>query len=154
MKVKHSSEVKEFMVGIAGHLSPCIPLCKNIFISYIYVKIRLFATPWIIQSMGFSRPLEWVAILFSRGSSQPRDRICVSCFVDGFFMTEPQGSPVYCILASISYSRWWSNVITFKNKSYMTLFCVCAFYQLRILECHRKCNLFNNKASLKFIELK
>ena len=36
--------------------------------------VRLFATPWPIQSMEFSRPriLEWVAFPFSRGSSQPR----------------------------------------------------------------------------------
>ena len=42
-----------------------------------------FATPWI----GFrrlcprnlqTRLLEWVAISFSRGSSRPRDRICIS----------------------------------------------------------------------------
>ena len=117
------------------------------------MKIQLFATPWIMQSMEFSRPLEWVAIPFSRGSSQPRDRTCISSFVDRFFTTEPRGSPVYCILASISYSRW-SNVNTFKNKSNMTLFCVCAICHLRIVECHRKHNLFNNEASLKFIELK
>ena len=29
--------------------------------------------------------LEWVAILFSRGSSQPRDRTQVSCIADRFF---------------------------------------------------------------------
>ena len=31
------------------------------------------------------RILEWVAILFSRGSSQPRDRTQVSCIADRFF---------------------------------------------------------------------
>ena len=97
-KVKHSSEVKEFMVsglwlGLQGTPSPCVPLCKNIFISYIYMKTQLFAAPCIIQSMECSRLLEWVAIPFSRESSQPRDRTCVSCFLDGFFMTEPQGKP-------------------------------------------------------------
>ena len=29
--------------------------------------------------------LEWVAFPFSRGSSQPRDRIQVSCIADGLF---------------------------------------------------------------------
>ena len=29
--------------------------------------------------------LEWVVILFSRGSSQPRDRTQVSCIAGGFF---------------------------------------------------------------------
>ena len=31
------------------------------------------------------RILEWVAISFSRGSSQPRDRTRVSCIAGGFF---------------------------------------------------------------------
>ena len=36
-----------------------------------------------------ARILEWVAIYFSRGSSQPRDRTCVSCSAGEFFTTEP-----------------------------------------------------------------
>ena len=32
-----------------------------------------------------TRKQEWVAIPFSRGSSQPRDWICVSCIAAGFF---------------------------------------------------------------------
>ena len=42
-----------------------------------------------------ARILEWVAILFSRGSSRPRDRTGVSCSsytAGGFFTTEPPGS--------------------------------------------------------------
>ena len=37
------------------------------------------------------RILEWVAISFSRGSSQPRDWTWVSCLVGGFFTTELPG---------------------------------------------------------------
>ena len=43
-----------------------------------------------------ARILEWVAISSSRGSSQPRDRTCVSCAscpAGGFFTTEPSGKP-------------------------------------------------------------
>ena len=42
--------------------------------------VWLFATPWTIQSMEFyqARILEWVAVLFSRGSSQLRDWTQVS----------------------------------------------------------------------------
>ena len=45
-----------------------------------------FATPWTIAfqallSMGFSRQVEWAAISFSRGSSRPRDRNCISYIV-------------------------------------------------------------------------
>ena len=38
------------------------------------------------------RILEWVAIPFSRGSSQPKDRIQISCIAGRFFTTEPPGS--------------------------------------------------------------
>ena len=37
-----------------------------------------------------ARILEWVAIPFSRGSSQPRDRTQVSCIASGFFTTEQE----------------------------------------------------------------
>ena len=48
-------------------------------------RVRLFATPWAVAyqappSMGFFqvRMLEWVAISFSKGSSQTRDQTQVS----------------------------------------------------------------------------
>ena len=43
-----------------------------------------------------ARILEWVAISYSRGSSQPRDRTslsCVSCIAGGYFATKPPGKP-------------------------------------------------------------
>ena len=53
-------------------------------------------SPQAPLSMGFSRILEWVAMLFSRGSSPPRDQTHVSfisCIACGFFTSEPLGSP-------------------------------------------------------------
>ena len=44
-----------------------------------------------VHGISQERTLEWAAIFFSRGSSQPRDRTCVSCIVGGFFTTEPAG---------------------------------------------------------------
>ena len=41
-----------------------------------------------------ARILEWVAMPSSRGSSQPRDWIRVSCIADRFFTTEPLGKPL------------------------------------------------------------
>ena len=38
-----------------------------------------------------ARILEWVAIPFSRGSSQPRNQIYISCLASRFFITEPLG---------------------------------------------------------------
>ena len=53
---------------------------------YLFSHVQLFATLWTVACqvplfMGFfqARILEWVAISFSRGSSQPRDQTCVSC---------------------------------------------------------------------------
>ena len=40
-----------------------------------------------------ARMLEWVAIPFFRGSSQPRDRTQVSCIAGGFLRSEPPGKP-------------------------------------------------------------
>ena len=37
--------------------------------------------------------LEWIAISFSRGSSQSRDWTHISCMADRFFTTEPSGKP-------------------------------------------------------------
>ena len=60
---------------------------------------RLFGTSWTVAlqaplSVEFSRPriLERVAIPFSRGSSQPRDRTLVSCIADSL-PSEPPGKP-------------------------------------------------------------
>ena len=53
-----------------------------------------------------ARILEWVAMLSSWGSSQPRDRnwvSCVSCIAGKFFTTEPLGT----LQVHLCYCRWW-----------------------------------------------
>ena len=40
-----------------------------------------------------ARILEWIGISFSRGSSQTRSQIRVSCIAGGFFTTEPLRKP-------------------------------------------------------------
>ena len=68
--------------------------------------VWLFATPWTIKSMEFSRPelLEWVAIPFSRGSSQPRDRTQVSCIAGRLFTScATREAPL-----EKSYCKMWS----------------------------------------------
>ena len=47
-------------------------------------------TPWTVSSIhGIlqARILEWVAISFSRGSSQPKNQTWVSCIAGRFFTT-------------------------------------------------------------------
>ena len=60
----------------------------SVRVEYSLSRVRLFVTPWTAAhqaplSMGFSRQEYWrgVAISFSRGSSQPRDRSRVSRIV-------------------------------------------------------------------------
>ena len=53
-------------------------------------SILAWEIPWTeepggLYSMGLQRILEWVAIPFSRRSSQPRARTQVSCMAGGFF---------------------------------------------------------------------
>ena len=45
--------------------------------------VQLYTVHGILQA----RILEWVAFLFSRGSSQPRARTQVSCIAGGFFIS-------------------------------------------------------------------
>ena len=62
-----------------------------------FCRIQFFVTLWMIASThGIlqARILEWVAVLCSRGSSQPRDGTHVSCIVRWvffFFTTGPLG---------------------------------------------------------------
>ena len=49
-----------------------------------------------VRGISQANELEWVAISFSSGSSQPRDQTHVSfisCSAGGFFITEPPGKP-------------------------------------------------------------
>ena len=56
----------------------CPTLCKSMD----------YAVHGILQA----RILEWVAVAFSRGSSQPRDPTQVSNIADGFLPAEPLGN--------------------------------------------------------------
>ena len=66
-------------------------------------RVQLFEAPWTVACqvslfmISQARILEWVAIFYSRGSSQPRDRTCISCvsscFKGKFFTTELPGKP-------------------------------------------------------------
>ena len=77
--------------------------------------VRHFATPWTIARQGCypwgcpgKNILEWIAISFSRGSSQPRDQThvsYVSCIAGRFFTTEPPGIPLSNILHSPNTDR-------------------------------------------------
>ena len=47
-----------------------------------------------VHGISQARILEWVAVSFSRGSSQPKGQSLVSCIVGRFFTSEPLGKPL------------------------------------------------------------
>ena len=68
-----------------------------------------FSTPWTVAlqaslSIGFPRQeyWGWVAISFSRRSSQPWDRTLVSCIAGRFFTAEPPGKPPTVLYQSMN----------------------------------------------------
>ena len=77
---------------------------KNCFIDYTKafdcVKVT-HSCPTLYDPMDYtvhgilkSRILEWIAILFSRGSSQPRDGTQVSRIAGRFFTSWATGKPI------------------------------------------------------------
>ena len=65
-------EVKVLIVQL------CLTVCNS-----MHCSPQGSSVPGILRA----RILEWIAILFSRGSSRPRDQTQVSCIIDRFFTT-------------------------------------------------------------------
>ena len=78
----------------AKSLQSCLPLCNPIDGSPPGSPV-----PGILQA----RILEWVAISFSRGSSQPRNRTQVSRIVADSLPSEPPGKPKYVCMHVYTY---------------------------------------------------
>ena len=72
-----------FDYSLMGDLELRIQLVKVKVLSCSVVSN--FVTPWTVACQA--RILEWAAILFSRGSSLPRDRTWVSCLLHCRFFT-------------------------------------------------------------------
>ena len=100
---------------------------------------QLFATlyePWTVVcqgalSTGFTqaRILDWVAISFSRGSSQPRDQtasLVSPALASRFFTTIPPGEPMPQPVASIS-----CQACQWDSFGLLHLSCVVKFLQLQ-----------------------
>ena len=86
-------------------------LCVNLFYygdhlsNFFVVCLVTKSCPTLCDPMGCSPPsssihgvsqgriLEWVAILFSMGSSQGRYWTCISSLADGIFTPKPPGNP-------------------------------------------------------------
>ena len=104
-----------------------------------------------IHEIFQARVLEWVAISFSRGSSQPRDQSRVSCIAGKLFTIWATRYVhryyLYMVIVHLSYSGFWK-IILFKMK-------VCTlkefFYMhMKRMILDKKCN---SKSMLKHLTL-
>ena len=70
--------------------------------------VRLFATPWTpVHGILQARILDWVAVPFSRGSSEPRDRTHVFLIAGRFFTRATRETPlIYKELLKIEEILW------------------------------------------------
>ena len=71
-------------------------------VAQLLSRVWLFCDPMDCNPRGSSvheilqaRILAWVAICFSRGSSQPRDQTLISCISGIFITSEPPGKPAF-----------------------------------------------------------
>ena len=74
-----------------------------------------------VLGISQARILEWVAISFSRESSQPKDRTSSSCTSGGFFTTEPPKKRIH------GWARW--------NLTILQRLCVCTQLLSRVQLC-------------------
>ena len=78
----HTSHILNFvkMVGLFNMLEVCVVVIVVQLLSH--GQLSVISSTIVHQpplSMGFPSQEYWVAISYSKGSSQPRDQICVSC---------------------------------------------------------------------------
>ena len=81
-----------------------------------------------VHGIPWARILEWVAIPFSRDSSQPRDQTRVTLITGGLFTAEPPGKPKTFILCD--------NI--FSPSQYIS-FWVCPYDYIKVLQSQPEC---------------
>ena len=96
-----------FMLWVHIFISPLYMLEGHLPIYYMFshwVLSNSFVTPWTVACHGIfqTRMLEWVDILSSRGSSQPRDQTHVSCISRRILTPCHLEAPIYCLHALYS----------------------------------------------------
>ena len=123
----HNNTLKVFtMIQQLWHICIrlCVCMCTCMYVFVVVVQslshVQLFCDPTDCSKPGSSvhgilqaRILDWVAISYSGGSSQPRGWTCVSPALAGrFFSTEPSGKPhVYVYIYINSFIPYNSPMI-------------------------------------------
>ena len=70
-----------------------------------------------VHGISQTRILEWDAISFSRRSSRPRDRTCISCLAGGPFPTEPPRKPQMLLVQFSSVTQSCPTLCNPMNRS-------------------------------------
>ena len=81
----------------------------------------------LVHGILQARILEWVAFLFSRGSSQPRDQTQVSHIADGFFTSWATGKSKSTRVSSLSLLQ---EIFPTQESNWYFLRCRWILYQL------------------------
>ena len=121
-----STVIKVYMKQTAKCLFYC--LC-------VLSRVQLFETPMDGSLPGSSvhvifqaRILEWVAVTYSRGSSQPKDWNCVSfisCIGRWIFTTVPPGKPILLKnFVTIPSKAWWWPSLTLVDICVFIAYCM------------------------------
>ena len=100
-KVKHFNPIINIIIINTGikwhHVPPDVPKWKRVLVTQscptLCDPMACILPGSCVHGLFQARILEWVAIFFSRVSSQPRDRTQVSCIAGGFLPAELQGKP-------------------------------------------------------------
>ena len=93
----------------------CLLLFSCSVVSDSFVTLDCNLPGSSVHGISQARILEWVAISFSRRSSQPRDRTHISCLAGGFFTTELPGKPQTKPYKRLIYWQAQSKVFHYPN---------------------------------------
>ena len=97
------------------------------FLQFTYIVPFYSPFPALVDGILQARILVWVAVPFSRGSSQPRDWTQVSHIAGRFFTRELQGKPENAGLGSLSLLQW---IFLTQESNWGLLHCRWILYQL------------------------
>ena len=87
---------------------------------------------WHLSHEGSSRILEWVAYLFSRGSSQARNRIGVSGIAGGFFTSWATREAIAQLVRNMPavQETWVRSLVWRRERLPILVFCPGEFHRL------------------------
>ena len=112
-----------------------------------------------VHEISEARILEWVALSFSRESSQPRDQTRISWLAGGFFTTEP--SVTYNVLVSgaqhcFSHAYiciYFSSLFCYHFTSVQSLSCVRLLATPWTAACQASLSITNSQSLLKLMSI-